>query len=107
MAALSYPFRILRSYSTVRKSRMSEMRRCFCGGFARLETSSTKDNPRRRFWTCCRKRIDKAEGELRRSCRRDKLLWFFIVIGIVIAMHLANTNGHKGSSGMKTVLELA
>ncbi|CAB4290882.1 unnamed protein product [Prunus armeniaca] len=82
---------------------MSEARRCFCGGFAQLETSWTKDNPERRFWTCCRKMIDKADD----ARKRDKLLWFFIVIGVHIAMLSANANQHKGSSGTKTVLELA
>ncbi|PQQ02737.1 uncharacterized protein Pyn_11401 [Prunus yedoensis var. nudiflora] len=104
---------------------MSGTRRCFCGGFARLETSWTKDNPRRRFWTCCRKkgcgyfdwfdpqmcarlkmiiprllkRIDKPDDELKRSHRREKLLWFFIVIDVLIAMLSTNANEHKGSSG--------
>ncbi|PQM40180.1 hypothetical protein Pyn_06934 [Prunus yedoensis var. nudiflora] len=76
---------------------MSETRQYFCGGFARLETSLTKDNQGRRFWTCCHKR----------SRMREKLLWFFIVIGVLIAMLSANANEHKGSSGTKTVLELA
>ncbi|KAL6286841.1 hypothetical protein ACE6H2_011231 [Prunus campanulata] len=101
---------------------MSETHRCFCGGFARLETSWTKDNPRRRFWTCCRnkgcgyfkwldpqmcarskmiipgllKSIDKADDELHRSHRREKILWFFIVIGALIAMLSANANERKG-----------
>ncbi|PQQ11594.1 hypothetical protein Pyn_35773 [Prunus yedoensis var. nudiflora] len=53
------------------------------------------------------KRIDKADDELKRSRMREKLLWFFIVIGVLIAMLSANANEHKGSSGTKTVLELA
>ncbi|CAL9022821.1 unnamed protein product [Prunus brigantina] len=111
---------------------MSEARRCFCGGFARLKTSCTKDNPERRFWTCYRKkgcgyfdwfdpqmcarskmiilgllRIDKADDELKRSRRREKLLRFFIVIDVHIAILSANANQHKGLNGMKTGLELA
>ncbi|PQM39632.1 hypothetical protein Pyn_37825 [Prunus yedoensis var. nudiflora] len=53
------------------------------------------------------KRIDKAERELRGSRMREKLLWFFIVISVITATLLANANEHMGSSGTKTVLELA
>ncbi|CAB4316303.1 unnamed protein product [Prunus armeniaca] len=114
------------------KARMSETHQCFCGGFVRLETSWTKDNPGRRLWTCCRKRgcgyfdwfdpqmsawskmiipgllkrIDKANDELKSLRRREKLLWFLIVIGILVAVLSANATQHNGSSGTKTVLNL-
>ncbi|CAL2274372.1 unnamed protein product [Prunus armeniaca] len=115
------------------KAGMSETRRCFCGGFARLETSWTRDNPGRRFWTCCRKkgcgyfdwfdpqmcarskmiihgllnRINKVNDELKSSRMREKLLGFLIVIGVLVAVLSANATQHNGSSGTKTVLELA